>query len=197
MRPLALIEFLSLDGVMQSLGSPDEDTDGGFRHGGWARPYGDPVLFGSAAEGLASTDAYLFGRRTYEKMAAFWPHQPDTDPMAASLNAHPKYVASRTLRALEWRNAELLTGDVPEAVAELKGRPGGRIAVLGSGLLAQTLMAHDLVDEYELFVHPLVLGGGKRLFRDAPDVRRLELVRATPTTTGVLLLSYRPVRGAA
>jgi dihydrofolate reductase len=191
MRNLVLVEFLSLDGVMQSLGSPAEDTDGGFRHGGWGRPYGDDVLARWAADGLASTDAYLFGRRTYQKMAEWWPCQPDTDPMAAHLNATRKYVASRTLDHLEWRNAELIHGDVPAAVAELKTGPGGTIAVLGSGVLARTLLAHDLVDALELFVHPLVIGSGKRLFGEAEEVRRFELVDSRPTTTGVMLLRYR------
>lgn len=193
MRKLVVIEFLSLDGVMQSVGSPEEDTDGGFLHGGWARPYGDEVLARSALAGQATTDAYLFGRRTYEKMLAFWPQQPDADPMAAHLNATRKYVASSTLERVEWRNARLLEGDVPTAVADLKRQPGQDIAVLGSGELVQTLMRHRLVDEYELFVHPLVLGSGKRLFRDSDEVRRLELTSCTPTSTGVVMLGYRAI----
>lgn len=190
-RPLAAVEFLSLDGVMQSLGSPDEDTDGGFRHGGWAQPYGDEVLGRFAGARLGLTDAYLFGRRTYEKMAAFWPTQPDTNPMAAHLNATPKHVASTTLQAVDWPGASLLVGDVPAAVADLKARSGGRITILGSGALVRSLLDHDLVDELELFVHPLVLGGGKRLFADDGVLRRFALVESVTTTTGVLLLSYR------
>lgn len=192
MRKLGLIEFLTLDGVMQGLGSPDEDTEGGFEYGGWGQPYGDDILGKKAGEGLAGTGAYLFGRKTYEKMVAHWPNQPDDDPMAAHLNTSPKYVASNTLTSVSWENASLLEGDLVEAVAELKRQDGGNIAVLGSGELAQTLMEHNLVDEYSLFVHPLVLGKGKRLFRNSEHVRRLRLTSCTPTTTGVLLLTYQP-----
>jgi dihydrofolate reductase len=191
MRTLAAVEFLSLDGVMQSLGSPDEDTEGGFRHGGWAKPYGDDVLGRFAGERLGITDAYLFGRRTYEKMAAFWPTQPDENPMAAHLNATLKLVASRTLRSVEWPGARLLEGDVPSAVAARKAQDGGRITILGSGALVRSLLDHDLVDELELFVHPVALGGGKRLFADDGVLRRFALEESVVTTTGVLLLVYR------
>ena len=153
MRTLVVIEFLSLDGVMQSLGGPDEDTEGGFRHGGWSQPYMDDVLMRSSIEGIKSTDAYLFGRRTYEKFVAYWPTQPDENPMAAHLNATPKYVASRTLDRVDWRNAQLLDGDVPDAVRALKSQDGGSIAVLGSGVLVRTLFEHELVDELRA-VHP-------------------------------------------
>lgn len=192
MRKLVVIEFLSLDGVMQGLGSPDEDTEGGFKHGGWGAAYGDEVLGEAAAKGLAGTDAYLFGRKTYEKMVAYWPAAPGDDPLAAHLNAMPKYVASRTSRNLTWHNATLLEGDAAGAVAELKERPGKNIAVLGSGDLAQTLIENDLVDEYRLFVHPIVLGGGKRLFKEDYQARRLRLVDSLTTTTGSLMLTYRP-----
>jgi dihydrofolate reductase len=141
---------------------------------------------------MAATDAYLFGRKTYEKMAAFWPNAPADDPYAQHLNSTPKYVASRTLDRLDWEGSQLLEGDASEAVARLKQQPGGHIVVLGSGELAQTLMEHDLVDEYELVVFPLLLGGGKRLFRDNAEVRRLQLVDSKPTTTGGLILTYRP-----
>jgi dihydrofolate reductase len=191
MRPLVVIEFLSLDGVMQSLGGPDEDTEGGFRHGGWSQPYMDDVLMSSSLQGIRSTDAYLFGRRTYEKFIAYWPTQPDENPMAAHLNATPKYVASRTLDRVDWRNAQLLQGAVPDAVRGLKTQDGGSIAVLGSGALVKTLFEHDLVDELRLFVHPLIIGSGKRLFPASPEMRPLELVDVQPTTTGVLLIRYR------
>jgi dihydrofolate reductase len=193
MRTLAVIEFLSLDGVMQSLGSPDEDTEDGFRHGGWSQPYMDDVLMRSSVEGLKATDAYLFGRRTYEKFLAYWPTQPDENPMAAHLNATPKYVASRTLDAVDWRNTQLLEGPVPDAVRGLKEQDGGSIAVLGSGVLVRSLFEHDLVDELELFIHPLIIGSGKRLFPESPEMRPLELVGVTPTTTGVLLARYRVI----
>ena len=192
MRMLRVIEFLSLDGVMQGPGSPEEDTKGGFRHGGWQRPYFDEVLGASAAEGMAATDGYLFGRKTYEKMAAYWPTAPDDDPYAKHLNSTPKYVASRTLQDVEWENSTLIKGDVVEEVAKLKEQPGKNIAVLGSGDLVQTLIEHDLVDEFFLAVFPIVVGSGKRLFREADEVRRLSLVDSNTTGTGGLILTYRP-----
>jgi dihydrofolate reductase len=192
MRMLRVIEFLSLDGVMQAPGGPDEDTDGGFRHGGWVQPYYDDVFGASAAEGMATTDAYLFGRKTYEKMAAYWPTAPEDDPYAEHLNSNPKYVASRTLEHVEWEPTTILNGDIPEEVAKLKDQAGGNIAVLGSGALVQTLAENDLVDEYFLAVYPILLGGGKKLFRDAGDVRTLDLIESKPTTTGGVLLTYRP-----
>lgn len=190
MRRLVVIEFLSLDGVMQGLGSPDEDRDGGFEHGGWGAPYMDDVQMKAAVEGTAATTAYLFGRKTFEKMAAFWPHQPDDNPIAAHLTATPKYVATRTLQRPEWNNSHVLTGDLAENVAKLKADGDGNVVVLGSGELVQQLIADDLVDEYRLLLHPLVLGSGKRLFRTTDQPRRLRLLEAAPTTTGVLMLSY-------
>ena len=133
MRSLVVIEFLSLDGVMQAPGAPDEDTDGGFAHGGWQRPYFDDVLAESAAAGMAETDAYLFGRRTYEIMAGYWPTAPDDDPFAGHLNNTAKYVASTTLGEATWASIMLLRGDVVDEVTRLKAAPGKRIAVLGSG----------------------------------------------------------------
>jgi dihydrofolate reductase len=192
MRLLRVIEFLSLDGVMQAPGAADEDTEGGFRHGGWQRPYFDDVLGATAAEGMAETDAYLFGRKTYEKMAAFWPTAPEDDPYGRHMNSTPKYVASRTLQDVEWRNSTLIEGDVAQEVARLKEQPGKNIAVLGSGDLVQTLLEHDLVDEFFLAVYPLVLGSGKRLFRDSDQVRKLHLVDSKPTSTGGVILTYRP-----
>jgi dihydrofolate reductase len=194
MRKLVVVEFLSIDGVMQAPGDPNEDTEGGFRHGGWQRPYFDDVLGAAAAGGMAETDAHLFGRKTYEKMAAFWPTAPSDDPFAEHLNRVAKYVASRTLERVEWENSTLIRGDVAQAVAELKGRPGKNITVLGSGDLVQTLIENDLVDEYALTVSPIVLGGGKRLFRDAEEVRRLTLVDSTVTPSGNVMLTYRPTR---
>src|SRR5262245_5898692 len=192
MRMLRVIEFVSLDGVMQAPGDPEEDTEGGFRHGGWQRPYFDEVLGERAVEGMASTDAYLFGRKTYEKMADFWPTAPADDPFAQHLNGTQKYVASRTLERVEWQPTTILGGDVPGEVATLKEQPGQNIAVLGSGDLVQTLIDHDLVDEYSLGVYPILLGSGKKLFRDAGGVRKLELIDSKPTTTGGVLLTYRP-----
>jgi dihydrofolate reductase len=192
MRMLRVIEFLSLDGVMQAPGAPDEDTEGGFRHGGWQRPYFDDVLAASAAEGMAATDAYLFGRKTYEKMAAYWPNVSDDDPYARHMNSTRKYVASSTLRDLDWAHSTVIEGDVAEEVGKLKGEAGGNIAVLGSGELVQTLIANDLVDEFFLAMYPIVLGSGKRLFRGADQARRLTLVDSKTTGTGGLILTYRP-----
>jgi dihydrofolate reductase len=196
MRTLRVIEFLSLDGVMQAPGDPQEDTEGGFRHGGWQRPYFDDVLGASAAQGMAATDAYLFGRKTYEKMAAYWPHVSDDDPYARHLNSTPKHVASTTLTHVDWDKTTLLEGDVPQAVAALKEEPGEDIAVLGSGQLVQTLTEHDLVDEFSLVVYPILLGSGKRLFRDSEQARRLTLIDSQTTGTGGVMLTYRPARAA-
>lgn len=196
MRTLRVIEFLSLDGVMQAPGDPQEDTEGGFRHGGWQRPYFDDVLGASAAQGMAATDAYLFGRKTYEKMAAYWPHVSDDDSYARHLNSTPKYVASTTLTHVDWDRTTLLEGDVPQAVAALKEEPGEDIAVLGSGQLVQTLIEHDLADEFSLVVYPILLGSGKRLFRDSEQARRLTLIDSQTTGTGGVMLTYRPARAA-
>jgi dihydrofolate reductase len=188
MRTLSLIEFLTLDGVMQGFGSPEEDRDGGFEHGGWGAPYVDR----SQAEVTPGASAYLFGRRTYEKMNAFWPHQSADNPIAASLNSAPKYVATRTLSQadLTWHNARILAGDLVPAVRALKDEGDGGIAVLGSGVLAQELIRNDLVDSCHLYVHPLVMGTGKRLFREYDHPLRLRLTNCSQTGTGVLVLSY-------
>ncbi len=196
MRKLVVIEFITLDGVMQGLGSPDEDRDGGFEHGGWGAPYVDELQMEAAGQGLERTTAYLFGRRTYEKMLDFWPHQPDSNPMAAHLNRTPKYVATRTLETFAWDNAQRLDGDLTTGVSTLKGSGDGDIAVLGSGVLVHDLMRMRLVDEFRIFLHPLVLGSGKRLFRELPEPQRMRLTSATPTTTGVVMLDYRVESGS-
>jgi dihydrofolate reductase len=195
MRKLIVIEFVTLDGVMQGLGSPDEDREGGFEHGGWAAPYGDEIQQAAAVEGMQSTSAYLFGRRTYDKMLDFWPQQPDSNPMAAHLNATPKYVATRTLvpEQLTWTNSHVLDGDLAPAVGRVKADGAGTIGVLGSGALVQQLVACDLVDGYRLFLHPLLLGTGKRLFREMDHPRRLRLSGVEQTSTGVVMLSYDSV----
>jgi dihydrofolate reductase len=186
--------FLTLDGVMQAPGDHDEDRSGGFAHGGWQMPYFDDVAGQEIGAGLARAEGLLLGRKTYEIFAGFWPHQPDDDPTAATLNRLPKYVASRTLTDLEWENSTLLEGDVAQAVRELKEQPGQDLQVIGSGDLAQTLIEHDLVDEYSLMIHPIVVGGGKRLFRDGNPKKPLKLVESKTTTTGVLIATYQPER---
>jgi dihydrofolate reductase len=196
MRKLSIIEFATLDGVTQGLGSPDEDTEGGFEHGGWSAPYGDEVFAKSAGQGMSETTAYLFGRKTYEKMAAHWPHQPDSNPAAASLNSAPKYVVSNTLTEAGWAGSQVLSGDAAASVRRLKEDGDGTIAVLGSIVLVQALIEHDLIDEYRIFIHPLVLGTGKRLFRQYSRPLRLRLLDCTQTTTGVLMLGYEPLRAS-
>ena len=191
MRTLGVVEFLTLDGVMQSLGSPDEDREGGFAYGGWSAPYGDEVASRAAAKGFGKTTGYLFGRRTYQKMAEHWPSEPAENPIAAHLNATPKYVASTTLAEVTWHGTQLLSGDVAASVRDLKEQGEGSITVLGSGVLVRTLIEHDLVDEYRLFIHPLVLGTGRRLFGQTPRPVRLRLTECEPTSTGVLLLTYQ------
>ena len=196
MRMLAVVEFLTLDGVMQGFGGPDEDREGGFEHGGWGAPYASEEIGQRAGEGIGATTAYLFGRKTYEHMAAHWPNQPDGNPIARHLNATPKYVVTRTLTRLDWAGSETLHGDVVASVNDLKSQGDGFITVLGSGELAQTLIEHRLIDHYRLFVHPLVLGTGKRLFRETSRPLPMRLVDCAPTTTGILMLTYE-VAGSA
>ncbi len=183
---------LSLDGVMQAPGRPDEDVRGGFAHGGWAIPFADPAMGKVAAESMATTGALLFGRRTYEDFYAVWPHRKN-NPFTEVLNNTTKYVASRTLKEpLPWSNSVLLNGDAAKAVAELKAEPGKNIVVLGSGALLQSLMSHDLIDEYVLQIHPLLLGSGRRLFIEGGARADLRLVDAKTTTTGVVIATYQP-----
>jgi dihydrofolate reductase len=192
MRTLTVIEFVTLDGVIQGLGSPDEDRDGGFDYGGWGAPYADETLGRKAGQGMSSTTAYLLGRRTYEKMAAYWPYESADNPVAGHLNATPKYVVTKRLRSLDWSGSHILDTEVGQSVADLKAQGDGTIAVLGSGMLVEALIDHALVDEYRLFLHPLVLGAGKRLFRETSHPLPMRLVDCTPTSTGVLLLTYQP-----
>jgi dihydrofolate reductase len=197
MSRLVVNENLTLDGVMQSPAGPDEDRRDGFEHGGWAPPYFDQVMGDWAAEGMARGGALLFGRRTFEQFASFWSTQPDDNPFAAVLNNRQKYVASRTLEEpLPWRNSTLLQGDAMEAVAELKEQPDD-LGVLGSGELVRSLMRADLVDEYVLLIHPLVLGSGRRLLPDGGPSAALRLVDTKTTTTGVVIATYRPAEPTA
>jgi dihydrofolate reductase len=194
MRKLTVSEFVSLDGVMQAPGGEDEDTEGGFRHGGWQMGYFDDVAGERIGASMAQTGAFLLGRRTYEIFASYWPTQSDDDPFAKILNGLPKYVASTTLgEPLAWQNSTLLQGDVAKAVAELKEGEGGNIVVLGSGGLVQTLYENDLVDEYALMIHPIVLGSGKKLFREVPR-KPLKLADSVTTSTGVVMATYVPER---
>ncbi|GAA4533341.1 dihydrofolate reductase family protein [Amycolatopsis samaneae] len=164
MRKLRVTSFVTLDGVVQAPGGPDEDREGGFAHGGWAVPRMSQELIGRMTDLLADAGALLLGRRTYDMFAATWPLAGADDPIGARMNALPKYVASRTLERVSWRNSTLLTGDVAEAVAELKRGEGAEIQVHGSGGLLRTLLAHDLVDEFHVLTFPVLVGPGKRLF---------------------------------
>jgi dihydrofolate reductase len=183
--------YVTLDGVIQAPGHPDEDRRGGFEHGGWAAPYNDEVMLAAAKEGMEKSGSLLFGRYTYEKMRAAWADQPDDNPFANVLNNREKYVASRTLKEpLDWRNSTLLKGDAADAVAELKKAPGKDVVILGSGDLIASLMRRNLIDEYVLLIHPVVAGGGRRLFPDDGSLRALRLTNSVVTTTGVVIATY-------
>ena len=193
---LVVIDHLTLDGVMQAPGRTDEDTRGGFTHGGWSQPYGDEVMGAVMGERMAhSGGGMLFGRRTYEDLLRYWNTQPDS-PFTQALNNTPKYVASMTLKApLPWPNSTLLGGDLANEVAMLKKkRPkgGGDVAIMGSGTLVQPLTRLGQIDEYMLMIHPLVLGSGRRLFTDDGAFATLQLVDAKPTTKGVIIATYQP-----
>ncbi len=192
MGKVVVVNNVTLDGVMQAPGRPDEDRRGGFQHGGWALPYNDAVMARVMGEGMAKGGALLFGRLTYEDFAGFWPHQVD-NPFTAVLDETQKYVASTTLREpLPWRNSTLLSGDAADTVVGLKERSREDLTVLGSGELVRSLMRNDLVDEYWLLIHPLVLGAGQRLFADSGPSRALRLVDTVTTTTGVVIATYQP-----
>lgn len=195
MRNVVVNEFLSLDGVMQAPGGPDEDRRGGFELGGWHMPYGDDDMTAAALEAMDDLDGFLLGRRTYEIFASYWPSAPEDNPFTGRMNRLTKYVVSETVDEVEWTNSMLLEGDAVEAVAELKAQPGKDLQVLGSGELVQTLMEHDLVDEYNLMIDPVVLGSGKRLFGDGAPTTALELVEVETTDTGTAILTYRPDAG--
>jgi dihydrofolate reductase len=197
MSRMIVINHLTLDGVMQAPGRPDEDRRGGFEYGGWAQADNDAVMGQALGEGMSQGGALLFGRRTYEDFAAFWPKQPEPNPFTAVLNNVQKYVVSRTLEEpLAWGNSTLLKGDAAEAVASLKERSVQDIAIMGSGELIQSLMSHNLIDEYLLMIHPLILGTGRRLFPDGTSFTSLRLVKSLPTTTGVIIATYQPAGSA-
>jgi dihydrofolate reductase len=188
MSRVVVINNLTLDGVMQAPGRADEDTRDGFEHGGWAVPY--RAMGSQMASRMGKTEALLFGRRTYEDFYGFWPSQQG-NPFTGVLNAMQKYVASTTLQEpLPWSNSTLLQGDAADAVWELRESPGEDIVVMGSGELIQSLMGQNLVDEYLLLIHPLVLGSGHRLFRDGGSYAPLRLVDSATTNTGVVIATY-------
>ena len=192
MRRISVSNNVTLDGVMQAPARPDEDPRGGFEHGGWATPYFDSVMAEEAGKGMARGAAMLFGRRTYEDFASVWPNMPADNMFADVLNNADKYVVSRTLEEpLAWEHSMLLQYDAPRAVAELKASDGPDLVILGSGELIRSLMPHDLIDEFRLLIHPLVLGSGRRLFEGAATLEKFELVDSKPTTTGVIIATYR------
>ena len=190
MGKVVVINNVTLDGVMQAPGRSDEDTRGGFEHGGWAVPYNDEVMGRAMGERMARPGSLLLGRRTYEDFYGFWPNQED-NPFTEVLNRTRKYVASRTLsEPLPWSNSTLLEGDAAEAVATLKEQHGEDLGVLGSGELVRALIRRRLIDEWVLLIHPLVLGSGRRLFPDGESAA-LRLVDSVTTTTGVLIATYQ------
>jgi dihydrofolate reductase len=197
MQSLTVIENVTLDGVMQAPGGRDEDPRGGFTHGGWSAPYNDAVKMQVMGEGMSQRTDMLFGRWTYEKFYDVW-HGRTDNPFTQVFERSQKYVASRTLSgSLPWVNSTLLEGDAADAVARLKQEPGPDLLVMGSGVLADSLIKRGLVDEYQLLIHPLVLGSGRRLFRDGVPSSALKLVKSVPTTTGVIIATYQPADGAA
>jgi dihydrofolate reductase len=191
MGRIVVFNSLTLDGVMQAPGGPDEDRRDDFEYGGWARPYFDPVMAQVAGEGMANESGMLFGRRTYEQFASFWPHQPDEDPFAAILNRRQKFVVSRTLsEPLPWSNSTLLHGDAADALSVLKATHDMDLVILGSGELIRSLMRRNLIDAFTLLIHPLILGSGRRLFTGDGDYAALRLVNTTTSRTGVLIATY-------
>lgn len=196
MRKLVVGTFTTLDGVMQAPGGPDEDREGGFRHGGWLVPYFDDTFLGIMTEWTKRAGAFLLGRKTYEIFAGSWPRSTDpADEIATALNSRPKFVASRTLDHLAWNNSHLLEGEIAEEVAKLKAQDGGEIQVHGSGDLIQTLLEHDLIDMLRIWQFPVVLGTGKRLFGAGTRPGSFRLVETHTNTAGAVLHVYERAGG--
>lgn len=192
MRRIVVVEYVSLDGVIQAPGDPDEDPEG-FNHGGWTRPFFDDHRR-YMSDAFRAAGAFLFGRRTYEIFARYWPTvTAEDDDIARALNTLPKYVASRTLTDPPWQPTTVLSGELTEEVARLKHLPGKDVVLVGSAGVAQTLVLHDLIDEYQLWIHPIVLGSGKRLFRGSHSPAPLRLVDSRTTAQGLVILTYEPI----
>jgi len=190
---LTITTHVTIDGVMQGLGGPNEDRRGGFERGGWALPLLDDEGGTLVVEIFQRADAFLFGRRTYEIFAPYWGARGESDPIGAALNTRPKYVASTTLTDPQWAHTTVLSGDVPAAVGELKATPGGELQVHGSGVLVRWLLENRLVDEITLLTYPLVVGQGARLFPATGPDTALELVDSRATPRGVTIHVYRPI----
>lgn len=192
MGKIVVFNSVTLDGVMQAPGRADEDTRGGFQYGGWAAPYADPDMGRAAQENMATTGGLLLGRRTYMDFYDVWPKRTDGNPFTDVLNNAPKYVASTTLQEpLPWMNSILLKGDVPEAVAALKRQMDKNLVILGSGELIRRLVKYNLIDQYILLIHPLVLGTGSRLFTDGATFLSLQLTDTKTTSKGVIVATYQ------
>jgi len=198
MGTVTVVNHLTLDGVIQAPAHPDEDRRGGFEHGGWAAANMDEVMGRTLGESMGrGPGSLLLGRRTYEDLASYWPHRPDEDPVARVINAQRKWVASRTLaEPLAWRNSALLPGDVADAVARLRAESDERFTILGSGELVRALMPHGLIDAWLLMIHPVVAGGGVRMFADEGAFAALRLVSSVTTTTGVVMARYERAAAA-
>jgi dihydrofolate reductase len=192
MRKLIASTFVSLDGVMQAPGGPAEDPTGSFTLGGWLFAFGDAEMDLSAAGFDGKNRELVLGRKTYEIFEAYWPYQPENNPIARSLNAAKKHVASRTLKSLQWENSSLLDADIVSALTALKAQPGPDLQIIGSGNLIQTLQAAAIIDEYNVWTYPIVLGHGKRLFENGARPSTLRLVASKVSTTGVVMSSYVP-----
>ena len=192
MRKLIASTFTSLDGVMQAPGGPDEDPTENFTLGGWTFAFEDEAMDLSAAGFDGKDRELVLGRKTYEIFAAYWPHQTEDNPIARTFNAAKKHVASRTLKSLQWNNSSVLGGDIVSAITALKGQPGHDLQIIGSGNLIQTLQAASLIDEYNVWTYPVVLGGGKRLFENGARPCALRLVASKVSTTGVVMSTYVP-----
>jgi dihydrofolate reductase len=190
MRELVVNTFLTLDGVMQAPGGPEEDPSGGFEHGGWSFGYWDEQMQGTMGEFMSKPFDLVLGRKTYEIFASYWPQHAD-EPAGGPLNAATKHVASTTLNEVEWENSKLIEGDVPEGVRALKEQDGPELQVHGSANLIQTLLEHGLVDEFSLWIFPLVLGTGKRLFDDGTVPAGFDVTSSQVSSTGVVMARYR------
>ena len=191
MRSITVTMWVTLDGVVQGLGRPDEDTRGGFTHGGWGQRYNDEVMAREMAQAMAKPGDMLFGRRTWQDFITAWGRRTDGNPVTTRMNATTKYVVSRTLEDADaWQNSILLRGDAAGTVAELKAQPGGDLGIVGSASLVRSLHAAGLIDRYTLLICPLTLGGGTRLFDGPAPLTKFDLTGSVTTTTGVIIAHY-------